>query len=136
MAIYLSKTQFSLATSKSNFHWQHQNPILIGNIKAQLTLALFKTQFSLANIKAQFSLATSKAQLMLALFKIQFSLATSKAQFSLVISKAQLALTLLKTQANYLALSYQKPKVIKYLTKYYIIIISLKSPIINNTLNS
>ena len=145
MAIYLSKTQFSLVTSKPNFHWQHQNPILIGNIKAQfslaiskaqLTLALFKTQFSLANIKAQFSLATSKAQLMLALFKIQFSLATSKAQFSLVISKAQLALTLLKTQANYLALSYQKPKVIKYLAKYYIIIISLKSPIINNTLNS
>ena len=71
--------------------WQHQNPIFIGNIKAQ---------------------------------------------FSLAISKAQLALALLKAQANYLTLFYQKPKVIKYLAKYYIIIISLKSPIINNTLNS
>ena len=29
------KTQFSLATSKSNSYWQHQNPILISNIKAQ-----------------------------------------------------------------------------------------------------
>ena len=45
---------------KPNSHWQHQNPIFIGNIKAQ------------------FSLAISKAQLMLALFKTQFSLATSK----------------------------------------------------------
>ena len=43
-----------------NFHWQHQNSILIGNIKTQ------------------FSLAISKAQLTLALFKIQFSLAISK----------------------------------------------------------
>ena len=90
--------------------------------------------------KAQFSLATSKTQLTLALFKAQFSLAiligNIKAQFSLAISKAQFALALLKAQANYLALFYQKPKVIKYSAKYYIIIISLKSPIINNTLNS
>ena len=35
-----------------------------------------------------------------------------KTQFSLAISKAQLALALLKAQANYLALFYQKPKVI------------------------
>ena len=47
----------------------------------------------------------------------------SKAQFSLAISKAQLALALLKAQTNYLALFYQKPKVIKYSAKYYIIII-------------
>ena len=94
---------------RPNSYWQHQSPIFIGNIKTQ------------------FSLVISKTQLTLALFKTQFSLA---------ISKAQLALALLKTQANYLALSYQKPKVIKYLAKYYIIIISLKSPIINNTLNS
>ena len=34
------KAQFSLATSKLNTHWQHQNPILIGNIKTQFSLAL------------------------------------------------------------------------------------------------
>ena len=76
MAIYLSKTQFTLAILKPNsrwqylklnFHWQHQSPIFIGNIKDQ---------------------------------------------FSLVISKAQLTLALLKAQANYLALFYQKPRVI------------------------
>ena len=42
MAIYLSKTQFSLAILKPNSHWQHQNPILIGNIKAQFSLATSK----------------------------------------------------------------------------------------------
>ena len=26
MAIYLSKAQFTLATSNPNFHWQHQKP--------------------------------------------------------------------------------------------------------------
>ena len=79
MAIYLSKAKFSLAISKLSSHWQHQSPILIGNIKAQFSLAIYlsKAQFSLAilnpnshqqyqspilidNIKAQFSLATSK----------------------------------------------------------------------------
>ena len=35
-----------------------------------------------------------------------------KTQFSLAISKAQLTLALLKGQANYLAVFYQKPKVI------------------------
>ena len=34
------KAQFSLATSKLNTHWQYQNPILIGNIKTQFSLAL------------------------------------------------------------------------------------------------
>ena len=59
-----------------------RNPIFIGNIKAQFSLAISKP---MGNIKAQFSLAISKARLMLAL---------------------------LKAQANYLALFYQKPKVI------------------------
>ena len=54
MAIYLSKTQFSLAILKPNSHWQHQNPILIGNIKIQLSLAIFKAQFSLATSKPNF----------------------------------------------------------------------------------
>ena len=48
MAIYLSKTQFTLAISKPNFHWQYQNLIFICNIKAQFLLAIFKAQFSLA----------------------------------------------------------------------------------------
>ena len=60
MAIYLSKSQFSLAILKPNSHWQHQSPILIGNIKAQFLLAIFKTQFLLAIFKTQFSLAISK----------------------------------------------------------------------------
>ena len=33
MAIYLFKTQFSLAISKPNSNWQNQNLILIDNIK-------------------------------------------------------------------------------------------------------
>ena len=53
MAIYLSKTQFSLAILKPNSHWQHQSPILIGNIKAQFLLAIFKTKFLLAIFKTQ-----------------------------------------------------------------------------------
>ena len=44
MAIYLSKTQFTLAISK-----------------AQFSLAILKAQFTLAISKAQFSLAISKA---------------------------------------------------------------------------
>ena len=85
MAIYLSKVQFSLAILKPNFHLQHQSPILIGNIKTQFSLATSKPPIFIGNIKTQFSLA---------------------------ISKAQLTLALLKAQANYLALFYQKPKVI------------------------
>ena len=42
MAINLSKAQFTLAISKSNSHWQYQNPILIGNIKTQFLLAISK----------------------------------------------------------------------------------------------
>ena len=60
MAIYLSKAQFSLATSKPNSHWQYQNLIFIGNIKTQFSLATSKTQLTLALFKTQFSLATSK----------------------------------------------------------------------------
>ena len=37
--------------SKPNSHWQHQNPILIGNNQNPILIG---------NIKAQFSLATSK----------------------------------------------------------------------------
>ena len=89
IAIYLSKAQFSLATSKPNSHWQHQSLILIDNIKTQ---------------------------------------------FSSVISKAQLTLALLKaklTTWHYLS----KAQGYQYLVKYYIIIISLKSSIMNNTLD-
>ena len=39
---------------KLNSHWQHQNPILIGNIKTQFSQAIFKTQFSLATSKPNF----------------------------------------------------------------------------------
>ena len=53
MVIYLSKAQFTLAILKPNFHWQHQNPILIGNIKTQFSLPISKTQFMLALLKAQ-----------------------------------------------------------------------------------
>ena len=45
---------------KPNFHWQHQDPIFIGHIKTQFSLAISKTQLTLALFKAQFSLATSK----------------------------------------------------------------------------
>ena len=43
-----------------NFYWQHQNSILISNIKSPIFIG---------NIKAQFSLTISKTQLTLALFK-------------------------------------------------------------------
>ena len=32
MAIYLSKTQFTLTISKPNSHWQYQSPVLADNI--------------------------------------------------------------------------------------------------------
>ena len=68
MAINLSKAQFTLAISKSNSHWQYQNPILIGNIKTQFLLATLKLNslwqhqslIPIGNIKTQFLLATSK----------------------------------------------------------------------------
>ena len=62
MAIYLSKSQFSLAILKPNSHWQHQNPIFIGNIKAQFLLAIFKVQFLLAISKAQLTLVLLNTQ--------------------------------------------------------------------------
>ena len=43
MAIYLSKTQFTLATSKPNSYWQHQSPILIGNIKSLTYVGTIKS---------------------------------------------------------------------------------------------
>ena len=54
------QAQFSLAMSKPNSrwqylkpssHWQYQSPILIGNIKVQFSLAIFKAQFSLTTSK-------------------------------------------------------------------------------------
>ena len=48
------KAQYSLATSKPNSHWQYQISIFIGNIKVQFLLATIKTQFSLATSKPNF----------------------------------------------------------------------------------
>ena len=53
MAIYLSKTQFSLATLKPNSHWQYQSPIFVGNIKAKFSLAISKAQLALALLKTR-----------------------------------------------------------------------------------
>ena len=39
------KAQFLLVISKPNSHWQHQSPILIGNIKAQFLLVTSKLNF-------------------------------------------------------------------------------------------
>ena len=47
------KTQFSLAISKPNSHWQHQSLILIGNIETQFSLTISKAQLTLALLKAQ-----------------------------------------------------------------------------------
>ena len=43
MVIYLSNVQFTLAISKPNSHWQHQNPILIGNIKSLIYIGTIKS---------------------------------------------------------------------------------------------
>ena len=103
MTIYLSKAQFSLVISK-----------------AQLTLTLFKTQFSLATSKLNSHWQYQKLNLRWHYLKSNFHwqhqsptlVGNIIAKFSLAISKAQLTLALLKTQANYLALFYQKSKVI------------------------
>ena len=87
---------------KPNSHWQYQNLIFIGNIKTQFSLAIFKIQFSLATSKPNFHWQYQSPVLA----------GNIKTQFSLAISKAQLTLTLLKAQVNYLALFYQKPKVV------------------------
>ena len=42
---YSFKAQFSLAISKPNSHWQHQNLILIDNIEAQFSLLTSKPNF-------------------------------------------------------------------------------------------
>jgi len=42
MAIYSSKAQFSLTTSKLNSHWQYQSLILISKIKTQFSLVISK----------------------------------------------------------------------------------------------
>ena len=102
MVIYLSKTQFSLAISKAQ------------------TLALFKTQFSLATSKPnshwQYQKPNIRWHYLMPKFHWQHQSPTLigniKTQFLVVISKAQLTLALLKAHANYLALFYQKPKVI------------------------
>ena len=57
-----------------NFHWQHQNPILISNIKAQFLLAIFKTQFSLAKSKLN-SHWQNQSSILIGNIKTQFSLA-------------------------------------------------------------
>ena len=106
MAIYLSKAQFSLAISK-----------------AQLTLALFKAQFSLATSKPNSHWQYQKPNLRWHYLKLNFHwqhqsptlIGNIKTQFSLEISKTQLMLALLEAQANYLALFYQKRKVINTL---------------------
>ena len=98
MAIYLSKSQFSLAILKPNSHWQHQIPILIGNIKAQFSLAIFKTQFSLVTSKPNFHwqhqspifIGNIKAQFSLVIFKIQFLLAILKLNSHWQYQKANL----------------------------------------------
>ena len=102
MAIYLSKAQFLLAILKPNSHWQHQNPIFIGNIKAQLSLAIFKTQFSLAISKP-----SSRWQYLKPNSHWQY-------QNPILIGniKSPTYIGTIKTQVNYLALFYRKPKVI------------------------
>ena len=74
---------------------------------------LSKTQFTLAiSSKAQFSRAISKSQILIGNIK---SLALAGNIKSPILNgniKVQLTLALLKAQTNYLALFYQKPKVI------------------------
>ena len=66
-----------------------QNPIFIGNIKNSILIGNIKSPILIGNIKAQFLLATSKPN-----FHWHYFIKKKKAQ------------------ANYLALFYQKPKVI------------------------
>ena len=114
---------------KPNSHWQHQSPILISNIKDQFSLATSKPnshwQYQKYNLRWHYLKPNfhwqHQSPILIGDTKSPILIGNIKAQFSLAISKVQ---------ANYLALFYQKPKVIKYSAKYYIIIISLKSPII------
>ena len=45
---------------KPNFHWQHQSPILIENIKNPTYVGTIQNSILIGNIKAQFSLVISK----------------------------------------------------------------------------
>ena len=128
MANYLSKTQFSLATSKypifignikkpnfhwqhqkPNFHWQHQKPsfhwqhkknsVLISNIKSPIFISNIKNPIFVGNIKSLVFAGNIK--------KPSFHWQYQKVQFTL-------------------ALFYQKPKIINAWQKYYVIIISFK----------
>ena len=85
---------------KPNSHWQHQSPILIGNIKAQFSLAISKP-----SSRWQYLKPNSHWQ-----YQSPILIGNIKTQFSLAISKAQLTLALLKTQANYLALFIESPR--------------------------
>ena len=58
MAIYLSKTQFTLAISKPNSHWQHQNPILIGSL---ILIGNIKSPILISNIKNPTYVGTIKS---------------------------------------------------------------------------
>ena len=87
---------------KPNSHWQYQSPIFIGNIKIQFSLAISKLSSSWQYLKPNFHWQHQNP-ILIGNIKIQFSLAILKTLFTLA---------LLKTQANYLALFYQKPKVI------------------------
>ena len=95
---------------KPTSHWQYQSPIFIGNIKTQFSLVISKAQHALALFKAQFSLATSKPNSHWQHQKPNLRWHYLKPNSGNI--KTQFSLALLKTQANYLALFYQKPKVV------------------------
>ena len=67
MAIYLSKSQFTLAISKPNSHWQHQKPNSHWQYQKPNSHWQHQSPILIDNIKTQFPLATSKAQFSLAL---------------------------------------------------------------------
>ena len=74
---------------------------------------LSKTQFTLAiSSKAQFSRAISKSQILIGNIKSLVLAGNIKSPILNGNIKVQLTLALLKAQTNYLALFYQKPKVI------------------------
>ena len=72
-----------------------------------------KTQFTLAiSSKAQFSRVISKSQILIGNIKSLVLAGNIKSPILNGNIKVQLTLALLKAQTNYLALFYQKPKVI------------------------
>ena len=125
-----------------------KSPVLIGNIKkAQFSLAKSKSlvltsdknknknknSFLTSNIKkTQFSLVTSKNLVLTG--KKKFNSHQQYQESSILIGnikKTQFSLAISKTQFT-LALFYQNPKIINTWQKYYVVIISLKSPMTNN----